>query len=568
MSSPINKFQDLNNNNMSDAELNAYHSDHNGRKYSSIKRPLENPNFEPVAKFLRPNSQTSGDVPSPKQIIDLTGSDEIEIIDLDTLSDTEFVDVFKSDNESHFKRLQHGIIDLDTLSEKEFVDIFKSDNESLFKRLEHDQEVPNNNQNLSEQSSYSGDVNSDGHPHGKGVQVLSNGDRYEGEFLEGVRSGQGKLSLASGMTYEGDFLEGLPHGHGKSVTSLGQTYEGPFKLGKPHGWGLLRNTSDNKSYHVVHREGHEIKTFDNDDNAKVVSYVDHISVTTNYGVVEFWWESNVLIKVMRNGGEYGKIYYESGRICYYHRNEQKKKIVRVIKNTDQSITIDTQNLVRRNEKSPMNGLKTKITQTANETIVSVHRGNTLQFQRKLNEMPVIRLNGSVYCSTTLINEVYGGWVISHIDDCVYAGGLNNGLANGVGVINESARSVFGKFIDGQVSGYCFSFLKRINIIFLGSWDRKGKGICIKDGQCLEFRYDERGNPTEAKVIPKPHEFMLNPYNHEWNGFIKDGKLMWFGQYKYEQKHGFHIMREFSTNQLYFSKFYNGKQTAQVAKIFL
>lgn len=56
-----------------------------------------------------------------------------------------------------------------------------------------------------------------GHKSGKGVYTYKDGVKYDGEYLNGLKSGTGKLYKADGsVSYEGTFLLGLPHGKGKA----------------------------------------------------------------------------------------------------------------------------------------------------------------------------------------------------------------------------------------------------------------------------------------------------------------------------------------------------------------
>lgn len=101
--------------------------------------------------------------------------------------------------------------------------------------------------------------------HGRGVQVLSNGDRYEGEFVDGARTGHGVFvwndssdwagdrydgdflngartgrgiyEWASGWRYEGDFVDAAMHGKGRLVGPSGDVYEGDFQSNARHGYG-------------------------------------------------------------------------------------------------------------------------------------------------------------------------------------------------------------------------------------------------------------------------------------------------------------------------------------------
>ena len=74
----------------------------------------------------------------------------------------------------------------------------------------------------------------DGKRHGFGRRVWSNGNQYEGQWVEERMMGQGKLTYVEGRTYEGGFLNNLRHGQGKE--EFGNTIGIPFvcPLGTSH----------------------------------------------------------------------------------------------------------------------------------------------------------------------------------------------------------------------------------------------------------------------------------------------------------------------------------------------
>ena len=63
-------------------------------------------------------------------------------------------------------------------------------------------------------------------------------DKYEGEFLNGIRHGKGKLILSE-ECYEGDFSNNMMHGKGKYTWDSGQFYEGDFVNGNFQGEGIM-----------------------------------------------------------------------------------------------------------------------------------------------------------------------------------------------------------------------------------------------------------------------------------------------------------------------------------------
>src|SRR5690606_5774083 len=72
----------------------------------------------------------------------------------------------------------------------------------------------------------------------KGVMYLSNGDYYEGEFLNDKREGYGTFIYKIGTKYEGMFRNNKQHGYGKLVQCDGEVYIGEWKDGKINGNGV------------------------------------------------------------------------------------------------------------------------------------------------------------------------------------------------------------------------------------------------------------------------------------------------------------------------------------------
>lgn len=71
---------------------------------------------------------------------------------------------------------------------------------------------------------YTGYVNSDGVPTGRGILRVDNGDVYGGEWLDGMRHGQGVYTWYDGDLYTGPWMHGKRHGHGVFVFSDGRLY--------------------------------------------------------------------------------------------------------------------------------------------------------------------------------------------------------------------------------------------------------------------------------------------------------------------------------------------------------
>ncbi|GMF10982.1 unnamed protein product [Phytophthora lilii] len=89
----------------------------------------------------------------------------------------------------------------------------------------------------------------DGKRHGQGVLTFGSGGSYRGEFANDLFEGFGVLRVPKlqhpltkqwlrGEKYEGDFLRGLKHGRGTWQTRNGDQYNGELKLGLYEGKGV------------------------------------------------------------------------------------------------------------------------------------------------------------------------------------------------------------------------------------------------------------------------------------------------------------------------------------------
>ena len=63
--------------------------------------------------------------------------------------------------------------------------------------------------------------------------MWSNGEIYDGEWLSGKKNGSGmwKANRESKQSYIGEWFNGKPHGFGVYINQIGDRYEGEFKDG-------------------------------------------------------------------------------------------------------------------------------------------------------------------------------------------------------------------------------------------------------------------------------------------------------------------------------------------------
>jgi hypothetical protein len=91
-------------------------------------------------------------------------------------------------------------------------------------------------------------------PHGRGVYVSAQGDRYEGEFRNGLMEGQGHWRIVGDGAYRGGMKDGLYHGTGRFDYEDGSVYEGSFAEGVYEGQGAWVHP-DGESYLGQHHQG-------------------------------------------------------------------------------------------------------------------------------------------------------------------------------------------------------------------------------------------------------------------------------------------------------------------------
>jgi hypothetical protein len=74
-------------------------------------------------------------------------------------------------------------------------------------------------------------------PNGHGTQTYTNGDKYVGEFRDGLPNGTGTRTYQNKSKYVGEFKNGILSGQGTLTIATGNRYVGEFRYGKPDGQG-------------------------------------------------------------------------------------------------------------------------------------------------------------------------------------------------------------------------------------------------------------------------------------------------------------------------------------------
>lgn len=101
---------------------------------------------------------------------------------------------------------------------------------------------------------YTGEWNSMGQRHGRGIQIWADGSMYEGYWANDKATGKGRLFHADGDVYEGQWKEDKAHGQGVYTHSDGASYKGGWDQDKQHGYGL-EIWPDGAKYEGLYKNG-------------------------------------------------------------------------------------------------------------------------------------------------------------------------------------------------------------------------------------------------------------------------------------------------------------------------
>jgi hypothetical protein len=84
---------------------------------------------------------------------------------------------------------------------------------------------------------------------GKGKEVFPGGEQFEGEFYENLRMGKGRLTFPNGSVLNSEFKDNLANGSGNINYANGNKYQGEFRQGRRNGKGYC-----NKAYSILKTE--------------------------------------------------------------------------------------------------------------------------------------------------------------------------------------------------------------------------------------------------------------------------------------------------------------------------
>ena len=109
---------------------------------------------------------------------------------------------------------------------------------------------------------------SDGLFNGWGVYYYHNGDRYEGGFRNDMKDGRGTYTSYNGDKYIGEFKHGMKHGRGSVMYMNGDRYVGEFLNDMQNGKGTIIYQNGNRysgSFRNGLKGGNGVFRFDNGD---------------------------------------------------------------------------------------------------------------------------------------------------------------------------------------------------------------------------------------------------------------------------------------------------------------
>ena len=123
-----------------------------------------------------------------------------------------------------------------------------------------------------------------------GIQILENGDSYEGEFKNERKHGKGILTSINGRKYDGLWEDDVPHGPGIATFPNGKTYTGEYKHGKPYGNGLW-TYANGDTYSGVWENGQFVNKQNQSEgtNFRLVTFLINLVVIGFMASFLLWW---------------------------------------------------------------------------------------------------------------------------------------------------------------------------------------------------------------------------------------------------------------------------------------
>ena len=87
----------------------------------------------------------------------------------------------------------------------------------------------------------------------------SNGDLYEGTWLNGQQEGRGMFTYADGRIYDGIWRKARMDGEGLLTLQNGTSYKGRFKKDKLHGTCIVMVPGEPERLYFEYKNGKEVR---------------------------------------------------------------------------------------------------------------------------------------------------------------------------------------------------------------------------------------------------------------------------------------------------------------------
>ena len=268
-------------------------------------------------------------------------------------------------------------------------------------------------------------------PHGRGILIYKNGDRYYGNFENGKKNKIGIYYFKkNGAKYQGEWEDNKMNGYGKYFYPNGTIYEGYFKQNKRHGYGILITSKGDK-------------------------------------YITFWKEGNV--------SDYGKIIYKDGKIYEGYINNYKKDICGILYYPNG----DRYKGIFNNDNFVCGNYKYKNGNTYN----GYYENNKKNGYGKFKYVNV----GEVYEGYFFNDKKQGIGRYFYNNGDIYNGYLYDDLRNGFGIINYNNGDWYkGMFVKDIRHGIGIYYEKKGDEYYIGEWieDKKEGVATIYNQNCL------------------------------------------------------------------------------------
>ena len=160
-------------------------------------------------------------------------------------------------------------------------------------------------------------------PHGRGVLLYKNDDKYYGNFKNGKKDGIGIFYFKNGSKYLGQWKQNKMDGYGVYYFTTGAKFEGYFKENKKHGIGIL-TTKEGTIYKTIWKEGNvsDYGTIIYEDGKIYEGYINNY-LKEKKGILKYQNGDIFIGEFKKDFMIFGKYIYNNGDLYYGYFKENK-----------------------------------------------------------------------------------------------------------------------------------------------------------------------------------------------------------------------------------------------------